>query len=118
MSIPPLLPVVPAEDFFAVDICVGRIISARVFPEAKKPAYIVEVDFGPVVGTLRTSAQITVHYTPEILVGRLVLGWVNAHPKQIGSFISQFLLLGAHDENGAVVLIDAPAAVPLGSRMC
>jgi tRNA-binding protein len=112
------LPQVPAADFFAIDIRVGRVVSAQVFPQARKPAYIIEVDFGPVVGVLRTSAQITVHYTPESLVGRQVLGWVNTPPKQIGPFISQFLLLGVHDETGAVRLSSVDDTLPLGARLC
>ncbi|HEX5788226.1 MAG TPA: tRNA-binding protein [Woeseiaceae bacterium] len=105
------------EDFRKVDLRVGRVVAARPFPEARKPAYLLDVDFGPEIGTLKSSAQITVHYTPESLVGRLVVGVVNFPKKQIGPVISACLVTGFHDENGSVVLCIPDAEVPLGSRL-
>lgn len=115
---PPLLPMVTAEGFFAVDVRVGVVVEAKVFAEARKPAYQIWVDFGEGIGIRKTSAQVTVHYTPETLVGRKVLGWVNAPPRQIGPFMSEFLLLGVHDEAGAVCLLQVERDVPVGGRMC
>ena len=88
------------------------------FPEARKPAYKITVDFGEGIGKRTTSAQVTVRYTPETLVGHTVLGWVNAPEKRIGPFLSQFLLLGVTDETGAVCLIHVDGHVPVGGRMC
>ncbi|MFZ2587277.1 MAG: tRNA-binding protein, partial [Alphaproteobacteria bacterium] len=105
MRVEPLAPNIPVEQFFAVDVRVGKVVDVKEFPEARKPAYQVWVDFGPEVGVRKTSAQITVHYTPENLMGRQVLGWVNAPVRQIGPFMSEFLLLGVHDAAGAVVLV-------------
>lgn len=114
----PLLPVVTGEHFFAVDVRVGVVKEVKPFPEARKPAYQIWVDFGPEVGMKKTSAQVTMHYTPENLVGRQVLGWVNAPTRQIGPFMSEFLLLGVTDENGAVCLLQVDRGVPVGGRMC
>ncbi|NBX86598.1 MAG: tRNA-binding protein [Proteobacteria bacterium] len=114
----PLLPAVTGEHFFAVDVRVGVVKEVRAFPEARKPAWQIWVDFGPEVGIKKTSAQVTVHYTAENLVGRQVLGWVNAPTRQIGPFISEFLLLGVHDEHGAVCLLQVDRTVPVGGRMC
>jgi tRNA-binding protein len=105
------------EDFRKVDLRVGRVVAVRPFPEARKPAYVLDVDFGPEIGTLKSSAQITVHYTPASLVGRLVVGVVNFPKKQIGPVMSECLVTGFHDENGAVVLCIPDAEVPLGSRL-
>ena len=105
------------EDFRKVELRVGRVVAARPFPEARKPAYVLDVDFGPEIGTLKSSAQITVHYTPASLVGRLVVGVVNFPKKQIGPVMSECLVTGFHDENGAVVLCIPDAEVPLGSRL-
>lgn len=118
MSNQPLLPIVEAAGFFAVDVRVGVVVDAKPFPEAKKPAYQIWVDFGDGIGIKKTSAQVTVHYTPETLKGRKVLGWVNASPRQIGPFMSEFLILGVHDEAGAVCLIQVDRDVPVGGRMC
>lgn len=104
-------------DFDAVDIRVGRITRAEPFPEARKPAYKLWVDFGPEIGEKRSSAQITVHYTLEELVGRQVLAVVNFPPRQIGKVLSEVLVLGVPDENGAVVLIGPGQDVPLGGKM-
>lgn len=104
-------------DFEKVDIRVGRIISAEDFPEARKPAYKLHIDFGPELGTKRSSAQITKLYTKEELEGTLVLAVVNFPPRQIGPFMSEVLTLGVPDENGDVVLIKPTSAVPPGSRM-
>jgi tRNA-binding protein len=112
------LPEITAEQFFAVDVRVGVVVEAKVFAEAKKPAYQIWVDFGDGIGIKKTSAQVTVHYTPETLKGRKVLGWVNAAPRQIGPFMSEFLILGVHDEAGAVCLIQVDRDVPVGGRMC
>ena len=105
------------EDFQALDIRVGRIVTAEPFPEARKPAYKLTIDFGSDVGEKRSSAQITKHYTQEALVGRLVLGVVNFPPRQIGPFVSEVLTLGVPDENGDVVLIQPEQDVPVGGRL-
>ncbi|MEL6957807.1 MAG: tRNA-binding protein [Pseudomonadota bacterium] len=106
------------DDFLKVDIRVGRVVRAEPFPEARKPAIQMWVDFGPEIGKRKTSAQITAHYTPEDLVGRQVMGVVNFPPRQIGPFMSEVLVLGAHDAEGGVVLIAPDKDVPLGERMC
>jgi tRNA-binding protein len=113
----PRLPDVAADAFFAVDVRVGVVVEVKAFPEARKPAYQIWVDFGEAYGVKKTSAQVTVHYTPETLVGRRVMGWVNAPVRQIGPFMSEFLILGVHDEQGAVCLISADRDVPVGGRM-
>lgn len=106
------------DDFQKVDIRVGTVLAVDDFPQARKPAWKLTVDFGPEVGVKRSSAQITTHYTKADLIGRQVLGVVNFPPRQIGPFLSEVLVLGLHDAGGAVVLIGPERAVPDGERMC
>ncbi len=105
------------NDFLKVDIRVGKVIDAQPFPEARKPAIILELDFGPEIGTRKSSAQITKYYEPGQLIGRMVLAVVNFPPKQIGPMMSQCLVLGVPDDEGEVVLIGADREVPLGGRL-
>lgn len=105
------------SDFEKVEIRVGKILEVEAFPEARKPAYKLKIDFGKDIGIKKSSAQITKHYTKEELVGKLILGVVNFPSKHIGSFISEVLILGLADENGDVVLISPNKDVPLGNKM-
>jgi tRNA-binding protein len=109
--------VISYDDFAKVDIRVGRIVQAEPFPEAKKPAYKLWVDFGGDLGVKKSSAQITKHYTLEGLIGRQVMAVVNFPPRQIGPVKSEVLVLGVPDEDGEVVLLGPGHEVPLGGRM-
>lgn len=104
-------------DFEKVDIRVGRVIRADPFPEARKPAYTLLIDFGPDIGSRTSSAQLTARYSAGELEGRLVVAVVNFPPRQIGPFMSEVLTLGVPDENGAVVLLVPDRDVPVGGRM-
>ncbi|WP_431302951.1 tRNA-binding protein [Sediminicoccus sp. BL-A-41-H5] len=104
-------------DFERIDIRVGTIVEAKPFPEAKKPAIQLWVDFGGALGVKKSSAQITVHYSPDRLIGRQVVAVVNFPARQIGPFMSEVLVLGVPDENGAVVLLKPDLHVPDGGRM-
>ena len=105
------------DDFLAVDIRVGTVIEVRDFPEARKPALKLFIDFGEDIGIKKTSAQITDHYDNETLLGRQVMAVVNFPPRQIGPFLSEVLTLGVADEQGAVVLLGPDQIVPNGGRM-
>lgn len=105
------------QDFEKVDVRVGEIVKVEDFPEARKPAYKLSINFGPEIGVKRSSAQITKHYSKEELVGKLVIGVVNFPPKQIGPFVSETLTLGLQDENGDVVLLSPTKEVPKGGKM-
>ena len=105
------------DDFLKIDIRVGTILTAEPFPQARKPAYKLTIDFGPDLGVKKSSAQITQHYTPETLVGRQVAAVVNFPPRQIGPFMSQVLTLGFPDAAGEVVLISPSHTIPDGGKL-
>ncbi|MGB7241240.1 MAG: tRNA-binding protein [Sulfitobacter sp.] len=105
------------DDFMKVDIRVGVVLRAEPFPQARNPSLKVWIDFGDDIGERKTSAQITDHYTADALVGKNVMAVVNFPPRQIGPFMSEVLLLGVHDDKGAIVLLVPDQTVPAGGRM-
>lgn len=109
-------PVVGVADFLQVDMRVGRVTAVEPFPEARKPAWKLTIDFGPQLGTRRSSAQVT-NYAAEELEGRLVVAVVNFPPRQIGRFMSEVLCLGASDAEGRIILLEPDSPVPLGARI-
>jgi tRNA-binding protein len=113
----PAAPLIDFDTFLSVDIRAGTVVSAEPFPEARKPAFKLVIDFGPVLGRKKSSAQITEHYDPDRLVGRQVAAVVNFPPRQIGKFMSEVLTVGFADEAGAVVLFAPDQRVPDGSRL-
>lgn len=106
------------DDFLKVDIRAGTVTRAEPFPEARKPAIKLWVDFGGDIGERKSSAQITAHYTPDALIGKQVIGVVNFPPRQIGPMRSEVLILGLEDADGGIVLLAPDKAVPNGKRMC
>ena len=111
------MPEISFDQFMAVDIRVGTVTDVQPFPEARKPALKLWIDFGPEIGTRKSSAQVTEHYGPETLIGRQVIAVVNFPPRQIGPFRSEVLTLGASDAEGRVVLLSPDRPVPNGARM-
>lgn len=109
--------IISFDDFLRVDVRVGTVVEARPFPEARKPAIQLVIDFGPEIGVRKSSAQITAHYAPETLAGRQVLAVVNFPPRQIGPFLSEVLVLGLDDGAGGIVLIGPDQTVPNGGRL-
>jgi len=117
ISYPAKMNTIAPEQFFAVDIRAGTIVEARPLPEARRPAIKLVVDFGDEIGTRKSSAQITDHYTPEGLVGRKVMAVVNFPPRQIGPFMSEVLVLGFPDPDGKIVLVEPSVKVPDGAKL-
>ena len=112
-----MTPEITFDDFMKVDIRVGVVVAAEPFPEARKPAIKLRIDFGGDIGEKKSSAQITKHYLPEALIGKRVLAVVNFPPRQIGKFMSEVLTLGVPDAEGAVVLVAPDMATPIGGRL-
>jgi tRNA-binding protein len=110
-------PTITWQDFQQVELRVGRVLSAQPLPQARQPALVLQVDFGAEIGIKKSSAQITAHYRPETLVGKLVVAVTNFPPKQIGNLMSECLVTGFHDENGAVRLCVPDGDIPLGTRL-
>ena len=108
---------IPFDDFMKVDVRVGTIIDAQEFPEARKPAFKLFIDFGEEIGQKKSSAQITKNYSREVLIGKQVMAVVNFEPRQIGPFMSEVLTLGVHDDDGEVMLMQPSANVPNGGRL-
>tara|TARA_R110002124_G_scaffold81077_2_gene214113 strand:+ start:175 stop:531 length:357 start_codon:yes stop_codon:yes gene_type:complete len=117
MATDPVAERIAFDDFLKVDVRVGQVLTADPFPEARKPAFKLTIDFGPDIGVKKSSAQITVHYTPDQLVGRMVAAVVNFAPRQIGPFMSEVLTLGFPDADGEVVLVGVDRDVPVGGRL-
>lgn len=113
----PIRPQITFDIFDSVDIRIGTVVSAEPFPEARKPAIKLLIDFGPEIGRRKSSAQITIHYTPDKLVGRQVMAVVNFPPRQIGPFMSEVLTLGFADANNAIVLAGPDHPVPNGKKL-
>lgn len=109
--------VITYDDFAKVDLRSGTVVKVEPFERVKKPAFKIWVDFGEEIGILQTSAQVTVHYTPQSLLGKLVVGCINLGEKNIAGFISQFLLVGFSDKNGAVSLITSDYKIPNGQKL-
>jgi len=110
-------PEITYDDFLKVDIRVGKVVKAEPYPEARKPAIKLWVDFGEEIGEKKSSAQLTAHYTPESLVGRHVMAVVNFPPRQIGRFMSEILVLGFTDAEGGIVLATPDQEIPIGGRL-
>jgi|TARA_B110000093_G_scaffold82414_1_gene89302 tRNA-binding protein len=109
--------IISFDDFTKIDIRVGLVVEAMDFPEARKPALKLKIDFGDELGIKKSSAQINYHYTPNDLLGKSVLAVVNFSPRQIGKFMSEVLVLGLSDDNGNIVLITPDSAVPIGAKL-
>lgn len=109
--------IITYDDFKKVDLRAGTIVKAEPFERARNPSYKIWVDFGQEIGILQTSAQVTVHYTPESLIGRKVVGCVNLGEKNVAGFMSQFLLVGFSDMNGAILLATSDYEVPNGEKL-